>query len=198
MEAVNGGHTSRVLWGAIAVAVLTAAALPAAGAADSGPKRPLRFEIKGVPFVKQRPDWCGPAALASVLQYHGEKLTQQQIAAEIYLPRRGTLNLDLLLFARRRGFVAAAPKGNPQLLKATLADGIPAICQVERRDLFGRRTHFVVVYGYDDTKRIYRLHQGTKGSVSVRQPAFEKAWKRGNHWMLTVRPKPKAPAHETP
>ena len=160
--------------------------------AETAPKRPASFEIKAVPFVKQRRDWCGPAALASVLQFHGDKITQEQIAAEIYLPKRGTLDLDLLLFARQRGFQAVAATGSPEQLKDAVAGSLPVICQVEKRDSLGARTHFVVVYGYDDAKQTFRLHDGTKGAVLVRQAAFQEAWRRGGQWMLVVRPKPKA------
>jgi len=191
---MNVTHTRRLQ--RALVLLVCGVALGRAPAAADAPKRPSRFEIQGVPFVKQRGDWCGPAALASVLQYHGEKITQEQIASEIYLPRRGTLNLDLLLFARRRGFPAAAQSGTADLLKETVAAGIPLICQVEREGRHARRTHFVVVYGYDDAQKTYRLHQGTEGSVAVSQEAFEKAWKPDDHWMLIVRPKPKAEASD--
>lgn len=189
---MSGRHSSRLaLYGLIAV--VAAMGLPArALVEETGPKRPVSFEIKGVPFVKQRRDWCGPAALASVLQFHGEKITQEQIAAEITLPRRGTLNLDLLLFARRRGFEAAASAGTAERLKETVAGGLPVICQTEVRDSLGSRTHFVVVYGYDDAKQSYRVHEGTRGAVSVRQAAFQEGWRKGAWWMLVVRPKPKA------
>jgi ABC-type bacteriocin/lantibiotic exporter with double-glycine peptidase domain len=188
---MNGVRVNRLLW-PVMTALLGVAALARVFAADDTPKRPARFEIEGVPFVKQRSNWCGPAALASVLQYHGEKITQEEIAAAIYLPGRGTLNVDLLLFARRRGYLAAMHKGSSELLKETVAAGLPVICQVEKRDLLGKRTHFVVVYGYDDEKETYRLHQGTKGAVSVKQPAFEKPWARSSRWMLIVQPKPEA------
>jgi ABC-type bacteriocin/lantibiotic exporter with double-glycine peptidase domain len=185
---VRGGPTNRTLWRGIA-ALVCAAVLGGAVAAEEG-KRPERFEIEGVPFVKQQRDWCGPAALASVLQYRGERITQKEIAEAIYLPGRGTLNVDLLLFARRRGYAAAMENGTAERLKETIAAGSPVICQVERRRGSRRLTHFVVVYGYDDAKQAYRLHQGSRGAVWVGQEAFEKAWARGARWMLIVGPKP--------
>jgi hypothetical protein len=55
----------------------------------------------------------GAGALAAVLQYHGEQMNAQEIADAIYLPGfRGSLNLDLLVFARSRGYEAWAGEGS--------------------------------------------------------------------------------------
>ncbi len=63
--------------------------------------------LSEVPFFAQEDHYCGPAALASVLNFYGRELSQEEIAKSIYLPQvKGALNLDLLLYARKQGFEA--------------------------------------------------------------------------------------------
>lgn len=46
----------------------------------------IGYYIPDVPFVIQKPYWCGPACLSMVLQYWGVNVSQGEIAAEIYDP----------------------------------------------------------------------------------------------------------------
>src|SRR6516165_888048 len=74
-----------------------------------------------VPFIPQETYQCGPAALAMVLQYYGAAVGPDEIARELYLPSiRGTLNLDLEFFARRRGFQARSFAGTLEQARAEL------------------------------------------------------------------------------
>ena len=71
------------------------------------PTIPAAYRIHGVPFAEPHRDWCGPAALAAVLQYHGEDVNARQIADDIHLPHyRGALTLDT---GERRERRIAAP-----------------------------------------------------------------------------------------
>ncbi len=157
-------------------------------------KLPAAAEIKAVPFVKQQGDWCGPAALASVLQFYGEKVSQEEIAREIYLSGvRATLNLDLLLYARGKGYVAEAGEGGLAKLKEEIAAGRPVICLEKERFALSSRNHFVVVFGYDEKAKTFRLHSGSKGNVKRGYDAFDKAWKKGDRWRLTISGKQEKP-----
>lgn len=154
------------------------------------PTPPAAVAISSVPFVKQHGDWCGPAALASVLQYYGEEITRREIAEAIYLPEmRGSLNLDLLLYPRTLGYETAQSEGDLTTLKAALARGIPVICQIREKSGFTRRYHFVVVFGYDDASRRLLLHSGASASEQWKYGDFEKKWRRADCWMLTIEPK---------
>src|SRR5271169_5060368 len=61
--------------------------------------------IYGVPFFKQGDSSCGPAALASVTSYWGNKVSMDQVIAKVYLPQlQGTLPMDMESFLREQGF----------------------------------------------------------------------------------------------
>ena len=112
-------------------------ALVFAGCATAGVERvppdlladrsPGRY-VEGVPFIPQRDNYCGPASLAMVLRYWGERIDQDEVARALYLPSvKGTLNLDLEFYARRRGYRAESFRGTLARLKAEVDRGRPLI-----------------------------------------------------------------------
>ena len=62
-----------------------------------------------MPFFPQEDLYCGPAALATALNWAGDKVTQEQLAPEVFTAaREGTLRPDMLAAARRHGKFAVA------------------------------------------------------------------------------------------
>src|SRR5262249_53983998 len=71
---------------------------------------------------------CGPAALAMVLRYYGADADEAAIGRALYLPSaRGTLNLELELYARRQGFRARSFAGTLEWAKTELARDRPLV-----------------------------------------------------------------------
>ena len=65
---------------------------------------PPRAEIADVPFHAQRTRECGPASLASVLEWSGSSAGPDQLVSEVFVPaREGSLQVGLLAAARRHG-----------------------------------------------------------------------------------------------
>lgn len=158
------------------------------------PTIPAAYHIHGVPFAEPHRDWCGPAALAAVLQYHGEDVNAQQIADDIHLPHyRGSLTLDLLLWARKRGCRAWARTASADLLKRAIARDRPAICLLRKRGRLADRNHFVVVRGYEDDPPVWLLDAGERREQRVANPDFERDWQHCGGWMLVV--EGKTPPH---
>ena len=59
-------------------------------------------DVLNVPFIAQKPNYCGPAALAMLANYYGHPVSQDEIAGAIYLPDiGGTLTSELGEYARR-------------------------------------------------------------------------------------------------
>jgi len=59
--------------------------------------------LTGVPFFADDTDQCGPASLASVLNYWGIPSDPVTLRNETYLPKlRGSLPIDLLIAAESR------------------------------------------------------------------------------------------------
>ncbi len=143
----------------------------------------------GVPFIAQEALQCGPAALAMVLQYYGARVDQDEIAREIYLPSvRGTLNLDLEFYARRRGFQARAFQGTLDRVKDELRRGRPLIV-FQDLGLPGYPVpHFAVLLGYDDRAGVVVLHSGTTPYRVASYAEFEATWARRRGWTLLITP----------
>ena len=164
---------------------------------DLAPAAPAVHHIVGVPLVAPNRDWCGPAALAAVLQHHGERLRAADIAREIHLPDyRGALNLDLLLFARGRGYQAWAGVGTSQRLRQSIARDEPAICMVRSRGPLADRNHFVVVRGYDEGLGCWFVDAGNGREEVVSDADFDARWAECGRWMLAVQGPTGSPAPE--
>jgi ABC-type bacteriocin/lantibiotic exporter with double-glycine peptidase domain len=144
--------------------------------------------ITAVPFIPQEEYQCGPAALAMVLQYYGAAIGQDEISRALYLPSiRGTLNLDLEFYARRRGFAARAFAGTLDSVKDELRRGRPLIV-FQDVGLVSHVPHFAVLVGYDDQAQAVVLHSGTTPYRVVSYAEFERTWARQRAWTLLITP----------
>jgi len=151
------------------------------------PPPPPIHSIAEVPLVERNTNWCGPAALAAVLQYHREQISAKEIADEVYLPEyRGSLNLDLLVYARKRGFKVSAGAGTAGKMKQAVAQDRPVICMVRRGNVVARRNHYVVVRGYDSERGVWFLDSGNGEEEMFANADFEREWRECGHWMLVV------------
>jgi ABC-type bacteriocin/lantibiotic exporter with double-glycine peptidase domain len=145
--------------------------------------------VQGVPFVAQDAYQCGPAALAMVLGYYGRSADPDAIAQALYLPSvRGALNLELELYARRRGLRALSFSGSIARLKTEIARDHPLVVF---QDLGGPGLpipHFAVLVGYDDVAGVVVLHSGTTAYRVLSYAEFERTWAARGRWTLLVTP----------
>lgn len=145
--------------------------------------------LSEVPFFPQKDNYCGPAALASILNFYGKKLSQEEIANSIYLPQlKGALNLDLLLYAREQGFEAQALNCDLERLKKELTRGHPLIVFLNLGWSFYPIRHYAVVVGYDDIQRAIIVHSGKRRNQLVSYKRFLKAWEKMGYWCLLILP----------
>lgn len=109
------------------------------------------FQIPGVPLVRQKVNFCGPAALTSVFRFYGRQTTQEEIAERVYLPAlRGSLITDLENHARRSGFHTQLRIGKVRDLRRLLLRGIPVIILIDEGFWILKRRHYLLLYGFDD------------------------------------------------
>jgi ABC-type bacteriocin/lantibiotic exporter with double-glycine peptidase domain len=145
--------------------------------------------ITTVPFIAQAEYQCGPASLAMVLQYYGAAVGQDEITRALYLPSiRGTLNLDLEFYARRRGFQARSFAGTLDRAREELRRGRPLIVFQDLGLPVSPVPHFAVLVGYDDRAQAVVLHSGTTPYRVLSYAEFERTWARRRAWTLVVTP----------
>lgn len=145
--------------------------------------------INNVPFFPQEENYCGPAALASVLNFYGYKATQQDIAKEIFTPRlKGTITVEMAGFARRAGFGAAYYKGGIENIKAEIDKGHPLILYIKTGYLISPSGHYITVVGYDDTKEGVIAYSGRDKDIFISYKKLMKDWGKTGYWTLLILP----------
>jgi tetratricopeptide (TPR) repeat protein len=149
--------------------------------------------VPGVAVRSFEDDRCGPGSLALVLNAHGDRASEQGLAAALPdIAGRGVLSLDLLLAARQRGFDAALLEGTPERLRAEVEHGRPAILMLRLLDAPGRRRdiyHYVVVDGADPGRRLFRFQFGDGRGRWAPLDSVEKGWRAAGHALLVVWPR---------
>jgi ABC-type bacteriocin/lantibiotic exporter with double-glycine peptidase domain len=147
----------------------------------------LAFEIEGVPFIQQDSQFCGPAALASVMSYYGAPVDQKVIGSKVYSEKlQGALITDLERYARDAGFETSSGRGTVEGLKAEIDRRRPVIVLVDRGFWVLSRTHYLVVFGYDDEG--FTAHDGFTASKRYDYDEFRDIWgKMGNVYLLIYR-----------
>src|ERR1700750_3150622 len=89
---------------------------------------PARVELTQVPFYPQDDYYCGPSSLAMAVSAAGVPVTPEELVDQVYLPgRKGSLQVEMLAAARRRGLIAYELAPKVADLLAELAAGTPAI-----------------------------------------------------------------------
>jgi ABC-type bacteriocin/lantibiotic exporter with double-glycine peptidase domain len=138
-----------------------------------------------VPFVPQKQDTCGPAALAMVLRFWGRTASHDELAAELGARElKGVAGSRLADAARSRGLTAVAYRGDAAQLRDYLDKGRPLVVAW---DMGRGRFHNVVVVGFDGDDVV--VHDPARGaSRTVKRATFEERWAGAGHWTLLVMP----------
>ncbi len=163
--------------------------------ASAGKVGPDGAAIGGIPFFSQEAYQCGPAALATVMDFWYGKtgrdvwVTPEQIAADIYSPSaRGVLGFDLERYARQHGFQTDQYDGSLRDLRRRVDEGVPVIVLVDYGFSVYERNHFMVVTGY--TEHGVLVNSGRREGQALSEGEMEKTWKRSHHWTLALKPSP--------
>jgi tetratricopeptide (TPR) repeat protein len=148
--------------------------------------------LEDVPFYRQFHNYCGPAALAMALNYHGLEVDQLQIADEIW-QEGGTLPIDLYRYTERQDLVPLLFFGNLERLRREIENGYPVVVIL---NLYNIYSHAAVVVGFDDRKGTIVLHDPTRGErLQMTYPSFLSRWSMSNYWAMVtydpgIRPRP--------
>ena len=157
---------------------------------------PPRAELDAVPFFAQEEYQCGPAALAMALNAAGVAVTPDALTEDVYIPgRKGSLQVEMLAAARRRGLLAYELAPELKDVLAEVAAGNPVIV-LQNLGLwaFHPYWHYAVVMGYDLQQNQILLHSGTRARRPMSLGLFEFLWKDGGRWSMVALPPGRLPA----
>ncbi len=142
--------------------------------------------IENVPFYSQEIYQCGPASLAGVLNYWGVQITPDDIAKEIFSESaRGTLTIDMVLYAQMKGLKATQYKGNIDDLKKNIDSNYPVIILVDYGISLYQVNHFMVGLGYNEHGVI--VNSGRNKHKFISEKDFTKVWEKTNYWTLLIK-----------
>ncbi len=144
-------------------------------------------KVEGVPFFPQEQFQCGPASLAGVLNYYGLRMTPAEIAAEIFSRQaRGTLDMDMVFYAQRKGMKAEQYAGSIEDLQGNLDSQQPVIVLIDRGFWVYQNHHFMVAVGYDERSII--VNSGKEEHKVISRDVFLKSWEKTKFWTLRITP----------
>jgi hypothetical protein len=147
---------------------------------------PLEAEASNVPFFPQEENFCGPAALATVVAWAGISVDPEQIAERVYTPgRQGTLQSDILAAARREGRLVV-PVVSLRDVMAEIAAGHPVLVLQNLSFSWYPQWHYAVAVAYNLESREIILRSGREHERVMPIDTFERTWQRGDHWALVV------------
>lgn len=161
--------------------------LSCAGTHGVSPSRASQI-IENVRFYPQQEYQCGPASLAGVLNYWGVDVSPQRIATEIYSKAaRGTLDIDMVLYAETTSLRVRHYKGSLEDARAHIDSGHPLIVLVDHGFWIYQRNHFMVVVGYDNNAII--VNSGKYRLKTLPLKGFLKSWGKTRFWTLLITPR---------
>jgi len=159
---------------------------------------PARIELTSVPFYPQEVYQCGPAALATALNFSGARVTPSDLIAQVYLPaREGSLQVEMLAAARRNGFLAYEIAPKLEDLLAEVAAGTPVVVLQNLGLSWLPKWHYAVVVGYDLPRQAMILRSGLTQRQVLSFTTFEHTWARSAHWAMLVLPAGSVPRTAT-
>ncbi len=150
---------------------------------------PTSVLLERVPFFAQQAYYCGPAALAMAMNFHGVRVTQKALARSVYIPGlTGSLEAEMRAATREHGLLAHMLAPNLQSLLEEIAAKHPVVVLQNLGVSWYPAWHYAVAVGYDlETEEII-LHSGRHPLYRVPLAVFERTWARSDYWALVPLP----------
>lgn len=188
---------ARLIAGALFFALLTTgcAAYQTSALLKSRPEKlSPSAEIKGVPFFPQKAYQCGPAALAMTLNWAGAKVTPDELAPKVYIPKKhGTLQVELIAAARRYGMLAYVTRPKLADILEEVDAGHPVVVLLNLGLSWYPVWHYAVLVGYDLPHQKVVLNSGKNHEMRMPMSTFEHTWARSDYWALLTLPPSRLP-----
>jgi predicted double-glycine peptidase len=111
-----------------------------------------------------------------------------EIAREIYSnSARGTLGIDMVLYAQKKGLIATQYEGTMGDLRKNIDSGYPIIVLIDYGFSFIQKNHFMVVIGYNEHSVI--VNSGRDKEKFMSKKDFLKKWEKTKFWTLRIKPR---------
>ncbi|HCD05301.1 MAG TPA: bacteriocin/lantibiotic ABC transporter, partial [Methylophaga sp.] len=89
---------------------------------------PRMVELEDVPFFPQTQYQCGPAALATVMQYRGIDILPDTLTEQVYIPeKQGSLQIEMIAATRKQGLMPYPLAPDMEDLLTEVAAGNPVL-----------------------------------------------------------------------
>lgn len=174
---------------ALALALLLTGCATQTGALLSSTRAdlPRQAELDSTPFIAQERYQCGPAALAMSLRAAGFAVDADSLVPQVYLPQRqGSLQVEMLVAARRNGAFSMTIPPRLDALVAELAAGNPVLVLQNLSLPIAPRWHYAVAIGYDLARGDIILRSGTTERLVMPMSTFEHTWARSGYWAMVA------------
>ncbi|MDH5353747.1 MAG: PA2778 family cysteine peptidase [Gammaproteobacteria bacterium] len=154
----------------------------------------LQRELVDTPFFPQTEYHCGPAALATVMQYFNVPVIPDELAPMIYTPGlQGALQVEMVAASRRFEMLPVQHDGKFESLLREIEAGNPVlVLQNLGLDSYPF-WHYAVVVGYDIETQSIVLRSGTIKRLVRSFEVFERTWQRSGYWALIIVPPDQVP-----
>jgi len=159
---------------------------------------PTRIELADTPFFPDDSHFCGPAALATSLSAAGLPTQPESLIGQVFLPgREGSLQIEMLAGARRRGAVATMIPGTLEALLRETAAGHPVVVLQNLGLSWAPSWHYAVAVGYDLDAGHMLLRSGPTKRQALSLRTFEHTWNRSQRWAFVALPPGRLPVSAT-
>jgi predicted double-glycine peptidase len=142
--------------------------------------------IDHVPLYPGGSDQCGPVSLATVLNYQGVSVTPEEISRAVFSESAGgTLNIDMIIYAQKKGLHAEQYQGSMDDVRRNIQLGNPLIVFVDYGFSFYQKNHFMVIVGYNENGVI--VNSGDAREKFIQREDFLRLWRKTNFWTLLIK-----------